>query len=282
MALRITRLKPEHRKIFQSYNRKAAYTHRHMDWLEPEDILDDGLIFLLFTDNQIIGSLGFSSKNDHYRWLQFFIVYDELQDIRKVWTILWRSIKTQPELSECCILTVPVDSGMRYCLQTSAFHQNGSIVYFEVPSDASVLIRNENLNTKVRISALSDSLTETLLQFVEPAFPIAWRLSKINLSRAINSSNITYLAQINRQPVGYLLAFREENSVHISRIAVSPEMQNQGIGMTMMAQLLADYPKTPEITFSVNTYSQDAGAIQFYKKLGFIQSNQSYPVYFYR
>ena len=282
MALRITRLKPEHRKIFQSYNRKAAYTHRHMDWLEPEDILDNGLIFLLFNENQIIGSLGVSSENDHYRWLQFFIVYDELQDIRKVWTILWRSIKTQPELSGCCILTVPVDSGMRYCLQTSAFHQNGSIVYFEVPSDASISIRKENLNTKVRISALNDSLTETLLQLVEPAFPIAWRLSKINLSRAVNSSNITYLAQINRKPAGYLLAFREENSIHISRIAVSPAMQNQGIGMTMMAQLLAEYPNTQETTFSVNTYSQDAGAIQFYKKLGFIQSNQSYPVYFYR
>jgi ribosomal protein S18 acetylase RimI-like enzyme len=134
---------------------------------------------------------------------------------------------------------------------------------------------------KLDIQPLKEGQIESLVRLVEPGFPPAWRLNKTNLYRAVESSSIKLAAMVNQRAVGYILAQYEDDSIHVARLAIAPEFQQQGIGSILMNELEQIGKNLNGSEYTLNTYSGNTSAIQFYEKLGFIITNQSFPVYGY-
>ncbi len=279
MTLKITRISPHQAIALRELNKKAIYFHKHFDWLDPEDIVSDGLCYSLLENDIPIAGIGFSPEIDQTHWLQFFSVWEEGYSVAKVWKYFWENCINLQIFSEKTILSIPADDLMNFFLQHSGFKQKGNIIYFEGEKEiiSDHLLQNKQNAT---LLPLTESNVKEIIDSVEVAFSKVWRLSELNLTRAIQASNIAFFLRDKNQSVGYLLALLEEDSIHISRIAVSPNYQSRGYGKELMWILLNRFTPKNVNAFSVNTYSNDENAVRFYQNLGFYRTNQIYPVYY--
>ena len=117
MTLKITRISPHKAITLIELNKKSIYFHKHFDWLEPEDIVSDGLCYLLLENDIPIAGIGFSPEIDQTHWLQFFSVWEEGYSVAKVWKYFWENCIKLQIFSEKTILSIPADDLMNFFLQ---------------------------------------------------------------------------------------------------------------------------------------------------------------------
>ena len=80
------------------------------------------------------------------------------------------------------------------------------------------------------------------------------------------------------EAAAYLLATRDEFSMHIDRVALIPEMRGMGLGTKMIRRFVDEFSHEIDI-FTVNTYEKNTAAVRMYKKLGFIEESESWRLY---
>ncbi len=140
-----------------------------------------------------------------------------------------------------------------------------------MPHDAPLIAR---LNTTVQ--QLHYELEPVRYKAPDPDVPMLRQLYEQWLRR---SDCVAFLAQIDRQPVGYIICFVQEptanpfvnavKSLRIDQISVDVAYQRQGIGRALMeaAYETAQQHEVAEVTLGVHIYNENAQ--QFFKAMGF-------------
>jgi ribosomal protein S18 acetylase RimI-like enzyme len=65
------------------------------------------------------------------------------------------------------------------------------------------------------------------------------------------------------------LPYRSSHVAYISKLAIHPHFQNQGLGSQLFAQLITDLKQKNITRLELKVESDNQNAIRFYKKLGF-------------
>ncbi len=94
---------------------------------------------------------------------------------------------------------------------------------------------------------------------LESAFPPVWKLSLQNIQNAIRSADLGLILRLDHQIAGYLLANIDEESVHISRIAIRPNMQMGGLGTALIGEMIHRIPLISPKVWSVNIHPKRFG-----------------------
>jgi ribosomal protein S18 acetylase RimI-like enzyme len=81
--------------------------------------------------------------------------------------------------------------------------------------------------------------------------------------------------------LGYQISTPSPYGAHLARLAVRPTAQHQGIGYALTRHLQDSLISSQPIRISVNTQDHNQASITLYKKAGFIQTNETYPVFLY-
>ena len=71
------------------------------------------------------------------------------------------------------------------------------------------------------------------------------------------------------EPVGYLVAWRVVDAIELVDLSVAPEMRGQQIASAMVQTLIALAGANSVARIALEVRSENRGAINFYKKLGF-------------
>ena len=118
------------------------------------------------------------------------------------------------------------------------------------------------------------------LQAIDRSFPPIWRLTPFEFDLALNAASIVRIlaARDSGEAAAYLLATRDEFSMHIDRVALIPEMRRMGLGTKMIRRFVDEFSHEIDI-FTVNTYEKNTAAVRMYKKLGFIEESESWRLY---
>jgi ribosomal protein S18 acetylase RimI-like enzyme len=90
------------------------------------------------------------------------------------------------------------------------------------------------------------------------------------LMRALEAPNRTqYIAHRNGIPAGIVAIGYEEGEATVFGLAVSPELQNQGIGRGILALLLSDLAARGVEEIAIEVDSTNANALHLYLSCGF-------------
>jgi ribosomal-protein-alanine N-acetyltransferase len=111
------------------------------------------------------------------------------------------------------------------------------------------------------------------------AFEPLWQNSYDALRRAYPQAVLASVAERDEQVVGYQISTRNPLGAHLARLAVRPEVQGKGIGRALLADLFRNAAKRGISRLTVNTQSDNAASLTLYRKAGFREMNERYPVY---
>jgi ribosomal protein S18 acetylase RimI-like enzyme len=101
------------------------------------------------------------------------------------------------------------------------------------------------------------------------AFETAWWYGETTFLRALQGVMRFCLAEREGQPMGYAFAHKNGSQVHVTRIAVHPSHQRQGLGALMLADLIEHARAQGAEFITLNTQTHNQNSLKLYRRFGF-------------
>lgn len=261
----------------QEILQRGYLVYQHPDWLNAEDLLLEGVVFLLLEDERPSAVIGFTNPLDQFTWLHFFAVIPGKTSLMQIWEIFFKDVNVRRFLSGLSVFCIPSNSMVMPLVKARHGTREGAIVYLS----AGIKDRRapEKAENAPKLDLVAPPSPQEIFSCLETAFPSFWRLTMRNIANALVESDDVWFFSLGDDLAGYLLTNRNESSVNISRLAVAPELQNKGIGSQMISFLFDAYGHQPHKVFTVNTYSANLPAISLYRKFGFKHSSPEMAIY---
>jgi len=125
-------------------------------------------------------------------------------------------------------------------------------------------------NREVLVRPASPADSTALLALDECCFEPFWRLNAEIVRCALQTSPYILVAERGGEMVGYLMAERySETEAYISRVAVLPRAQGQGIGTRLLVQAMQGMARDGLRGVRLNTQEDNVQSRAVYERLGF-------------
>jgi ribosomal protein S18 acetylase RimI-like enzyme len=252
------------------------HVHRHLDWRAPLDWLGASGFWVIERNQHIEAALACPPDPPGIYWIRLF-THNCQTDSRQAWDTIWPSVKNEISKSgKAQIACIAMQDWLKDILQTSAFVHLQDIVLLEW-QDASVTVRS--LPPGLHLRAMRPEDIPAVSELDTAAFDLLWQNSLNTLRYAYPQAAFATVVEARSGLVGYQISTQNPFGVHLARLAVHPDVQSQGIGSALIADLLQRTQAQGFTRISVNTQSDNTASLALYEKLGFKQMNQKYPVY---
>lgn len=254
------------------------FLHRHLDWQEPLYWLRKQPFFLLENGTKLEALLSFATGPDEIAWARTFAVSPSVP-ISFAWDKLFSATLDGFRLHPPQLLAaVSLFEWFTKLLRQSGFQYKQDIVtfYFSRPLSPQKLAIDNCVPRK-----MVDADLHEIEDLDRAAFEPIWQTPLAGLSAAFAESFYSTVMMHQNNIVAYLIATEKNNNAHLARIAVHPHFQGHGIASSLIMDFLK-FCKTSAIQeITLNTQSDNQQSISLYKNLGFIPSNNTYPVFVY-
>ena len=250
--------------------------HRHLDWRYPLDWIGTPPFFILESQGQIAAALGCPPDPPTVAWVRLFVNSGKIS-IEESWQILWEAAYHElASRGSFIAAAIVLQDWFHGLLISSGFDSSQSIVMLE-----------RQPQEPIGVSLPPGFIIRPMLQYDLPAvadvdaaaFDLLWQNSLPSLERAYPQAVLATLVEADGQVLGYQLSTRNPLGAHLARLAVRPERQGQGIGRVLIADLVQRSDQRAMFHLTVNTQSDNAASLALYKKTGFHETGERYPVY---
>ncbi len=143
---------------------------------------------------------------------------------------------------------------------------------------AFLVIKNTGTMEFISIVPSESRLWEQVWRLYLDSFPEHERRRISSHSRACEDKAFkTHIALENGNLLGLLFYWEYEGYIYIEHIAVNPSMRDNGIGATMMGELLADnFDRKVILEIDPPADENSQRRLEFYKRLGFADTGTVY------
>jgi len=117
-----------------------------------------------------------------------------------------------------------------------------------------------------------------LLRLDRRAFEHIWHKSSGNFSEALARAGSFTVAEIESQIVAYQWCEVYGRHAHLTRLAVAPEFQGQGIGGQLLHRAISDALNLGADWMTLNTQETNRRSLALYHRFGFVDTKQRMPV----
>ncbi len=250
--------------------------HRHLDWRYPLDWIGSPPFFVLENHGQIISALACPPDPPAMAWVRLFVNSGELP-LEDSWWRLWDAARFDLTHKQgFTVAAIVLQDWYGTLLVTSGFLNRQYIVMLERDAQGSL-----------DLSLPAGFLIRGMLQYDLPAvaevdasaFEPLWQNSLSSLQLAYPQAVLATVAEAGGQVVGYQLSTRNPLGAHLARLAVRPELQGRGVGRALVADLIQQAERHGMYHLTVNTQSDNSSSLALYKKIGFRETGERYPVY---
>jgi ribosomal protein S18 acetylase RimI-like enzyme len=279
----ITQLNLECRSIDPKDKQRLAnlihfetHVHRHLDWRPPLDWIGYEPYLIAESGKRLVATLACPPDPPDVAWIRLFAASSEI-DLREAWWSLWSVAKERlQEVKDIQIAAIPLHDWFRKLLQTSDFqltHRVIMLMWEKKPLPPARQAQDIN----VRPMNIDDLLAVERVDWA--AFDPLWRNSRESLEQAFRQSAISTVAVLRNQIIGYQISTANHMSGHLARLAIDPHYQGQGVGYSLLRDLLVQFENRGAKNISVNTQQDNENSIFLYEKAGFKRTGEAYPVY---
>lgn len=100
------------------------------------------------------------------------------------------------------------------------------------------------------------------------SFRTPWSMEAF-LAEVHNPSSLSFVATINDEVAGYIIAWEFENSIHIGNLAVKKDYRRKGIATRLIQKIIEIAVKKHYRFVSLEVRKSNLPAIRLYEKMGF-------------
>lgn len=253
------------------------HVHRHLDWRSPLDWIGHQPYFLAQQDDELVAALACPPDPPNVAWIRLFVVASQIS-LTRVWEQLWpRALRMLEDSGRPLqVAAIPLQRWFRTLLENSHFTSPHRVVVLswrgcEMPAakpQSAMIIRPMNLGDLPAIEQV-DSM----------AFGDVWQNSRSCLEIAYQQAAIATVAELEHKIIGYQISTSTTLGGHLARLAVSPEYQGEGVGYTLLNDMLSQFQRRGAYSVSVNTQHDNLISLHLYEKAGFKRTGEEYPLY---
>ncbi|MFW5691897.1 MAG: GNAT family N-acetyltransferase [Chloroflexota bacterium] len=276
--LTITPFQPDKRRLTADLLFYSRYAQAHLDWYEVDAWLnsDDAIIRTAWDGSSLVGLISASQPLNGATWVRVVAVgqhYQPQQILPPLWDALAAALRNMGTEKVCWLLIEnwPVDYlprlGFSYYDEIITLKRTGHTL----PPYRSMA------GLRVRSVEMKD-LPE-LTRVDHQAFAPPWQMTSDDIRQGRQIAACCYLAELNDAVVGYQLSTFHQQSGHLARLAVLPEMQGRGVGAALLNNLITYFLRRRIDTVTVNTQLQNQRSQRLYARFGFNRSGYNLPVW---
>jgi [ribosomal protein S18]-alanine N-acetyltransferase len=254
----------------------SPYVHRHLDWRYPLDWIGAPPFYVLENQGQISAALACPPDPPLVAWVRLFVNSGKIP-LQESWQTLWEAARLDlARKGQVMIAAIVLQEWYHDLLLASGFTSRQLIVMLEREGQA-----------PLEATQPTDFFIRPMLQYDLPAvaevdaaaFDLLWQNSLPALERAYPQAVIPTVAEVDGQVIGYQLSTRNPLGAHLARLAVRRTMQGRGVGRLLVADLIQQAERHGMARLTVNTQSDNTASLALYKRIGFRETGERYPVY---
>lgn len=254
-----------------------AFVHRHLDWRPPLDWIGYHPFLVALRNNKIIASLACPPDPPGVTWIRVFACSATIPP-SDAWDFLWSQAETfLLEKRTTSIAAIPLQKKFRQLLKKKQFQHIHNVIVFACDKVSPNLPKARSID----IREMQPEDLHVIQEIDEHAFGPIWRYSLDSISLAFNKAVIATVAEDQTGLLGYQISTLSPHGVHLARLAIRPTSQQQGIGYALTRHLQESLKDAQPLRISVNTQDYNHASIALYKKAGFSQTDEAYPVFLY-
>ncbi len=265
------------RGIVSTLLNTAEKKHQHLDWLEPYDLLDQSPFLLCFNRNTLTACMACPPETAESAWMRILAIKHH-SALHLAWDQLWPAALSELvklELQSLAVLALP--RWLEDLLINANFIATNHVIFYEWSSgDPPEFSKPPGTLRGIRPSDL-----ETISELDHRAFGRLWRNSSDELRKGLKQSTLATVFEHEGKIIGYQFSTASAWGGHLARLAVDPEHQGKDIGTALVTDLIRQFSKRGFQRITVNTQGDNIISHRLYRRLGFKETGDRYPVYEY-
>lgn len=278
----LTRMLPADQQHIVNLYRRMPRAHLHLDWRTLEAWLPDPDLngWVLRRGNRIHAFLGAAvnriapdQTDDLGAWLRMIVpagVNDGTLD--GLWHALRDSLHAQG-VNEVAVLAL--DEWVELPIAKWGFEVSTAVVTMRRIQGPQPTQPEPPLRT--RPASVADM--PAIAQLDASAFGKLWHYNLTMLRFAqLHAASFTVLEDAGRI-LGYQLSTAHAKSGHLARLAVTPDVQGQGLGALLLGDMMRHFEEQGMTTLTVNTQEDNIRSQRLYKRFGFDYIGFKVPVW---
>lgn len=258
---------------------QEANTHRHLDWRTALEWLGSPHYWILENQGHVSAALACPEDPAGIAWIRLFSYHPHLS-MRDAWSALWEVARA--ELAHAAphvtVAAIVLKQWFQNLLISDGFTPQGDIVVLRLYEPPRLTFP---IPHGVRIRTMNPDDLPIVANLDAAAFGPFWANSLDSLQRAYSQSLHATVAEDDTGVVGYQLSTGNPFGAHLARLAVQPEAHGRGVGSALIDGLIRHLGIRSTCSLSVNTQSNNAASLALYKKMGFTQTGEYFPVFSY-
>jgi ribosomal-protein-alanine N-acetyltransferase len=253
---------------------QAHWVHQHLDWLDAETFLDRSPFLLALYQNELIACIACPLSLHHVAWIRVFAVAPNY-DPRQLWEQLWPPAFKELQSIGCKkVAALVISPWFEPLLLQSEFKETNAVIFLEwltTSPPSSPPFTGE-------LRGLRDSDIDPLIELDHKAFLGIWSNPRDELLEAFKSASIATVLEFEDKLIGYQISTASAWGAHLARLAVHPDYQGKGIGNAIVTDLMQQVRKRGYHRLTVNTQADNLRSLSLYRRLGFMETGDRYPV----
>jgi [ribosomal protein S18]-alanine N-acetyltransferase len=267
------------RKQLASLIHFETYVHRHLDWRAPLDWVGFSPCLVAEQKGSLVATLISPPDPPEIAWIRLFAVTSNF-DRKEAWVRLWQEAKELVnEEKKITVAAIPLQYWFRELLDSSSFKKINNVIMLLWERSSPI---PENLDRQVVLRPMNFDDLQAVSDLDASAFGVLWRNSLESLELAFQQAAIATVAEVGNRLVGYQISTASPMGGHLARLAVAPDSQGKGIGQCLVEDTLYQFNRRGAVRVTVNTQQDNLASLALYKKAGFQETKEKYPVYWFK
>lgn len=254
----------------------SPYVHRHLGWRSPLDWLGIEPYLIAERDDQILAALACPPDIPDIAWVRLFAVSTAIQ-VDDAWEMMWPVADRL--LGEATpIAALPLQNWFQRLLENSNFtHAYDVLMMRWEDSGQQIKSFASDLSYRIRMMNIDD--LNSVHDLDKSAFDPVWRHSIELLELAFQHATCATIAEDKAGIMGYQLSTANNSDGHLARLAVHPRARRLGVAHNLVRDMLQNYRRRGICKVTVNTQENNQASLSLYKKIGFAETGEIYPVF---
>jgi ribosomal-protein-alanine N-acetyltransferase len=253
----------------------ARWKHQHLDWADTLGLIVQQPLLTAIETSHLIGVIAFPPDPPGVAWLRLFAVAQGYPP-RAVWQSMWSHAyhaATTAGIEELAALDI--GGWLRPIVERSGFDRANEVIFMEWDESQPP----EPIRTLDGLRKLEERDLPELAMLDRRAFGRIWQHSEKVLSLAMQQASSASVVERGGHPIAYQISTASAYGAHLARLAVDPAWQSQGIGTDLVIEVLRQFARQGFTRVTLNTQGDNQRSLRLYRRLGFSETGQRFPVY---